>query len=312
MLPAMHPPLPARNKTLAHILLFITPALFSTNMLLARVAADYFPPVALATWRWGTVCLLLLPVCGRELWRQRAALRREAGELMVLGALGMGICGAVVYMGAATTTAINIGLIYTISPVLILLLSALMFGDKLVLRQGVGTCLALAGVLFIILRGDMGTLLSVSFSAGDLLILLAAMAWALYSVLLKRWPSSLGLTARLAATAGAGAIVMLPFLAWEHVTRGPPVFDGRTIATLITAIFLPGLLAYGAHSFITRNLGPSLTGLMLYLSPVYTALLAWLMLGETFAFYHWAGSAMVLPGLYLATYTPSRPQQEAR
>lgn len=297
-------PSSSRDIRIARILLFITPALFTTNMVLARATAGLIPPVALAELRCLGVVLLLLPFCSAELWRHRAVFRREAGHLAVLGFLGMGICGAGVYYGAATTTATNIGLLYATSPVLIILLSRALFGERISRRQMLGTALALLGVLAIILRGDPAGLLHLSFSAGDLIIFVAAISWALYSVLLKHWRSALSVTARLAAIAFAGVVVMLPVQVFELATLGPPVFDLPTIAAVATLILVPGVGAYATFSYMTKHLGPNRTGLMLYLAPIYTAVMAWLLLGEAFAFYHWLGAALVLPGLYLATHKP--------
>lgn len=295
-----------RDLRIAQILLFVTPAMFTTNMVLARATAGLIPPVALAEMRWIGVVLLLLPFCGRELWHARAQLLADWRQLAVLGFLGMGICGAGVYYGAATTTATNIGLIYATSPVQIILLSRALFGEAFSLRQGLGTAFALLGVLVIILRGDPAALLHLSFSAGDLIIFGASVSWALYSVLLKHWPSSLSVTARLAAIALAGVIVMLPVQAWELAVAGPPRFDLPTMAAVATLIVVPGVGAYATFSYMTKHLGASRTALMLYLSPIYTAAMAWLLLGEAFAFYHWLGAALVLPGLYLATHKPDR------
>lgn len=295
-----------RDLRIAQILLFVTPAMFTTNMVLARATAGLIPPVALAEMRWIGVVLLLLPFCGRELWHARAQLLADWRQLAVLGFLGMGICGAGVYYGAATTTATNIGLIYATSPVQIILLSRALFGEAFSLRQGLGTAFALLGVLVIILRGDPAALLHLSFSAGDLIIFGASVSWALYSVLLKHWPSSLSVTARLAAIALAGVIVMLPVQAWELAVAGPPRFDLPTVAAVATLIVVPGVGAYATFSYMTKHLGASRTALMLYLSPIYTAAMAWLLLGEAFAFYHWLGAALVLPGLYLATHKPDR------
>jgi len=295
-----------REQQIAQILLFITPALFATNMLLARYTADFIPPVALAVWRWLGVFLLLLPFCGGELWRQRRAVLRDAPKLLVLGGLGMGICGALVYAAGRTTTATNIGLIYAISPVLIILLTRLMFGERMSRRQLAGTVLALGGMLLIVAKGHVATLLHLRFVPGDLMILAAAAAWALYSVLLKHWPGSLSINGRLAAIALAGVVVLLPFLGWEMAFVGTVTPDIRTLAIIATLILVPGIGAYATHGYITKHLGPSKGGLILYLSPVYTSLLAWLLLGERLAVYHWIGAALVLAGLYVATGKPRK------
>ncbi|XXY54028.1 DMT family transporter [Sorangium sp. So ce269] len=294
-----------RDQRIAQVLLFVTPAMFTANMVLARATADFIPPVALAALRWLGVVLVLLPFCARELWRHRATLRRGWARYAVLGLLGMGICGAGVYHGAASTTATNIGLIYAISPVMIILLSRAMFGDRLSRRQGLGAALSLTGVLVIVLRGDPAALLALSFTTGDLIILAAAISWALYAVLLKRWPDPLGVTARLTVIALAGVIVLLPPLGWELASRGPPDFDLRTIAAVLTLVLVPGAGAYATYGYITQHLGPGRTGLLLYLSPVYTAVMAWLLLGEALALHHWLGAALVLPGLFFATHKPA-------
>ncbi|WP_298724114.1 DMT family transporter [uncultured Ferrovibrio sp.] len=290
-----------RDQTFAQVMMFVTPAMFCTNMLVARYSAEFIPPVALAVWRWLGVFILLLPFCGVELWRQRRYLAKDAGRLLVLGALGMGICGAVVYAAGKTTTATNIGLIYAVSPVVIIMLSRVMFHDRMTMRQILGTALALTGMLAIVAKGDPAVFLHLSFVPGDLMILAAAIAWALYSVLLKRWPSLLSINARLASIAIAGVAVMLPFLVWETATVGPITPDFRTLATLATVILIAGIGAYASHGYITKHLGPNKAGLILYLSPVYNAVLAWLLLGEQLAVYHWIGAALVLPGLYVAT-----------
>lgn len=295
-----------RDLRIAQILLFVTPAMFTANMVMARATAGMIPPVALGELRWLGVVLVLLPFCGREVWRSRAEILREWRPFAVLGFLGMGICGAGVYYGARTTTATNIGLIYAISPVLIILLSRVMFAERFSLRQGIGTAFALTGVLAIILRGDPATLLHLTFTPGDLIILGAAISWALYSVLLKHWPSRLSVTARLATIAFFGVVIMLPVQAFELAVIGPPAFDARTIAAVVTLVLVPGVGAYATFSYMTKHLGPNRTGLMLYLSPIYTALMAWLLLGEAFAFYHWLGAALVLPGLYFATHKPDK------
>ena len=104
-----------------------------------------------------------------------------------------------------------------------------------------------------------------------------------------------------------GACLLLPFLAWESLALGPADFgDWRVSAAIATLVLVPGLGAYGTFSFITKHLGPSRTGLMLYTAPVYTAVMAWLLLGEAFLFYHWAGAALVLCSLFLATHKPAR------
>src|SRR5690606_5876363 len=155
--------------------------------------------------------LLLHALSWREISERRQAIATEWPQFLVLGALGMWICGAFVYIGGRTTTATNISLIYALSPVLIALASTLVVGERLRLAQIAGVAVSLAGFLHIVLRGRWGDIASVQLTPGDWWILVAAVSWAFYTLLMKRWPSAFGTTARLALITSGGVLVLLPF-----------------------------------------------------------------------------------------------------
>jgi drug/metabolite transporter (DMT)-like permease len=277
------------------------PALWSSNYLIARLAAGVVHPHALAFGRWALAIGLMLPFVGAALWRQRAALRAEAGQLLVLGALGMWVCGAWVYLGGQTTSATNIALIYAATPVAIAVAGVKLLHERMRPAQRLAVVSALAGVLFVIARGDIGNLLAVRFTVGDGWILAAAVAWTAYSVLLRRWPSALDPAARLAAIAAGGLLVMLPFTVLEAMTQPPLPLNARAWGLMAVAALLPGALSYVAHSYLQRELGAARTALMLYLAPVYGALGAWWLLGERPGWHHAVGAALILPSIWLAT-----------
>jgi len=299
----MSPDPPATRAAVrrAYALMAVTPALFSVNMLTARAVAGTIPPVALAFWRWLAAFVLVALVAGRPLWRARHVLAAEWRDLLVLGALGMGVCGAFVYIGAATTTAINIGLIYACSPVLIILLARALRSEAMSARQVLGVALCLAGVVTIIARGDPTALAGLRFTAGDLWIVGAAVGWAVYTLLLRHRPTRAAPQHRFAAITLAGVIVLGPFTIAEALTIGAPALDARTVGWVLLLATVPSLGAYQAYDVIQRALGPSRTGLMLYMGPIYNGALGWLLLGERLEAFHLVGAALVLPGLWLAT-----------
>ena len=294
------------RRRFAHALLFVAPALWSANLLVARWSAEWFPPHALAFWRWLIALAPMLVLYGGVLWRERAQVRREWVDLLVLGALGMWICGAFVYIGGRTTTATNIGLIYAGVPVLIMLMAAAVFRERLSGAQLLGAAIALAGVLTIVLKGDPATLVRLDFVVGDLWVATAAFCWAVYSIWLRRRPSALDPLTRLAAITFAGVLVLAPLTVIETFTVGVPALDARSVAAALIVGLLPGFGAYQAWSWLIREIGPSRTSLILYLTPVYTAFLAWLLLGETPHWYHGVGAALAFSGLYLANRAARR------
>jgi drug/metabolite transporter (DMT)-like permease len=292
---------PARAQCLARAMLWIVPLLWSSNYLIARAADGVIAPHMLALGRWVLAGLIMLPFVWRGVFRDGLPWRREWKQILVLGALGMWICGAVVYLGGQTTSSTNIALIYAATPVLIALASARLLHEKLSLPQRCGVAGALAGVLFVIAQGDPARLLAVRFTAGDGWIVLASVAWAAYSVLLKRWPSTLGPAERLVVIIAGGVLVMLPFtlIEWWLMPRHPASWPA--FGLIVAAAVLPGVLSYSAYSFMQRELGASRTALVMYLSPVYAAFGAWALLGEAPGWYHAVGAALILPSIWLAT-----------
>lgn len=285
----------------AGVLLWVVPALWSSNYLIARLADGVVAPHLLALGRWTLAALLMLPFTWAALRRDGATWRREWRHLLVLGALGMWICGAFVYQGGRSTTATNIALIYAATPIAIVVVSARLLHERLAAAQWLGAALALLGLLFIIAKGDVLHLLAVRFSTGDLWIAVAAVSWAAYSVLLRHWPSSLGPAPRLVAIIAGGLVVLLPFTLLEWAVTPTPPFSGKATGLMLLAAVVPGVLSYGAYSFMQRELGAARTALMLYLAPVYGAIGAWLVLGEVPGWYHLAGAALILPSIWLAT-----------
>ena len=285
----------------ARVLLWVVPLLWSTNYIIARLADGLIAPHALALGRWALAALLLLPWVGRGLWTQRAVLRREWLHLLVLGFLGMYICGAWVYVAGRSTSTTNIALIYAATPMAIVAVSSRVLHDRMSRQQWTGVVLALLGLLFVISKGNPTRLLAVQLVAGDAWITAAAASWTAYSVLLKRWPSALGPGERLVATIGGGLVVLVPTTILEALLTTTPALSLGAIGLVLLAAVVPGVLSYGAYSVLQRQLGASRTAMMLYLAPVYGALLAWVVLGEVPGWYHAAGAAMILPSIWLAT-----------
>jgi drug/metabolite transporter (DMT)-like permease len=292
---------PDRRRALAHVLLYVTPALWSANYIVGRAAPGVVEPHMLAFLRWLIAFGLMLPIAWPALRAHWPAWRAEWRDLLLLGGLGMWICGAFVYIGARTTPATNIGLLYAISPVMIAAASAVLFDDRLTRTQTLGVALALAGTLTVIAKGSPARLLAVEFTQGDLWILAAVVSWTVYSILLRRRPSMLDPFARLTLITLGGLIVLLPFTLAEAWLHGLPPPSPKVAVLAITVALLPGFGAYQAYSFMQRELGPAKTGLVLYLGPLYAAGVAWALLGEVPQWFHALGAAMILPGIWLAT-----------
>lgn len=295
--------LPSRRQ-LALLLLLLVPALWATNYLIARLAPGVIAPNLLAGQRWLMAGLLFCALTHRELWAQRRAVLADWRHMLVLGALGMWICGAWVYYGGQTTSAVNIALIYALSPVLIVLVSRLWLKEPFSAVQALGVALALAGVLHVVLQGEWRRLAAVRWVAGDAWVLGAALSWTFFSILLKRWGSPLSASARLGVISLAGVLVIVPFAAWEAVTVPQPAFSWAGFELALAGALLPGYAAYLGYTLMLEELGAARVSVVLYLGPPYGAVMAWLVLGESIHLYHAVGLALIVPGIYLVNRRP--------
>jgi drug/metabolite transporter (DMT)-like permease len=259
-------------------------------------------PHVLAFGRWAIVAAILVAWSRVELRREWPSAKAEFGQSIVLGAMGMWICGAWLYIGARDTVAMNIALIYATTPIGVVAASQWLLGERMSARHALSIALALVGVVTVIVKGDLQALLNLQFNKGDAWVVACAAAWMFYSLMLKRWPSKLSAMARLACISVGGLLTMVPGLVYELINDRRPL-SWQAVTLVLTAALFPGLISYLAYSHIQAHLGAARTSLMLYLTPIYVALLAWLLLGEPLRWYHFVGAALILPGIHLATRT---------
>ncbi|CAN5688311.1 DMT family transporter [soil metagenome] len=302
---------PARTEApaprLALALLWITPALWSSNYLIARATVGVVPPNTMALGRWALALAVMLPWVFGDLRRQFPLWRGEWRQMIVLGALGMWICGAFVYIAAETTPVVNMGLIYAVAPIGVAIVGRLTLGESTTVLQRVGMAVAFLGVMFVMAKGHPANLLDVQFSIGDLWVAAAAAAMVAYSVLQQRWPSALGTFQRVACITAGGVIVLIPFTIFERLTSVSPPFTLHGFGLIALAALVPGVLAYMGYSIILRDLGVTRASIVMYLGPVYGAATAWWLFGETPQWYHFVGGALILPSIYLATRPADEP-----
>lgn len=296
MLDAAHP-----QHRLALTLIWLVPSLWTVNYIVARLAPGVIGPYMLALGRWAIAGAVLVCLSGPEIWRHRQHVAKNGWQYLILGTLGMFICGAWVYQGARTTAAMNIALIYAASPVMIALGSGLWLNETFGKRQAFGVALALAGVLHVIVRGHWMALADVRFVPGDGWILAATISWAAFALLQKKWPSPLGATARLAVICVAGVLTLVPFALWELTEPGLMQWGLRAGMLVLVAAIVPGLGAYWIYGWAQRVVGASRVAVALYLGPLYASVAAWWMLGESPGWHHLVGALLILPGVFLVT-----------
>ena len=283
-----------------YILLFVQPIFMATNIIVARGGVEYVPPISLAFWRWLTVFLILFPFFYNEIHKNKKYINKEFWKLFFLGSTGCGVCGAFPFIAGMSTTMANMGIIYTSSPIFIIILSVLFFKDKINLSRILGLILCLIGVLAIICKGRIDLLLNFKFTSGDLWMVGAAIGWAVYSIYLLNWKSNFSLMARFTLIAFFGALSLFPFYILEEIFYFNTTFNNSFLFWVLFAAISPGIIAFTLYTRVQKYVGASLAGFILYIFSIYSAIYGILLFDEMLLNFHYFGAAFVFMGVYLA------------
>jgi len=272
----------------------------ASNLIVARGGVEIVPPISLAFWRWTVVFLILLPFTYISLKKNIRAIKKEYKKLFFLGTMGCGVCGAFPFLAGETTTVINMGIIYTSSPVFIILISYCFFNEKINTTKIAGLIICLFGVFVIIIKGNLNLLINLKFTIGDLWMLAAAIGWALYSIYLFYWKSKLQIFERFTLISFFGALSLLPFYISEELFYKQTTFGNEFYLWVVFAAISPGIIAFTLYTMAQKKLGASLTGFTLYVFTVYGAIYGYFLFDEKFENYHIIGTILVFFGIYLA------------
>ena len=272
----------------------------ASNIIVARGGVEHVPPISLAFWRWLTVFVILIPFVFEEIIKKKKKLKKELFKLFFLGLMGCGVCGAFPFIAGMSTTMANMGIIYTSSPIFIIGLSVLFFGDKINLSRIIGLVLCLLGVLIVICKGDLTYLMNFKFTSGDLWMLGAAIGWAVYSIFLINWKSSFSLMTRFTLIAFFGGICLFPFYLVEELYFFKTAFNNNFIFWVLFAAISPGIIAFTLYTKVQKHVGASLAGFTLYIFSIYSAIYGIILFDESVLTFHYFGAAFVFIGVYLA------------
>ncbi len=283
-----------------YLLLTLTALLWAGNMVLGRYVAGHVPPVTLAFLRWVGATLIILPFAWGQIRRDLPLIRRYFWLLLLLAATGISSFNAMSYHGLQFTQAVNGLLVQSMAPLLVALWSFMLFRDKLSFGQLAGIITSLCGVIIIISRGDIDTLLHLTPNIGDIWIICALVIYAFYAAMLRNRPT-LGPLSFLTSIMAIGAVLLFPLSVAELASGRPLHFDTTTVLTLAYVMVGPSILAYLFFNRAVELVGANRAAPFLHLMPVFGTGLAILFLGETLAWFHLAGYALVICGIILAT-----------
>ena len=291
-----------KNKNnLAYLLLILTTIFWSGNFIVGKAASMYeIPPFSLNFYRWFFAGLILLPFTYKEIINKKSYILNNIGFFIILGVTSITIFNSIVYYSLYYTQVISGVLMISTIPVWIIFISSLLNIEKTNFFQIIGVAFSLTGVIFIITKADLELIKNLDFNKGDLTMVIAMFAWAIYSALLKKKKYEISQITLLEVVIITGLIFLTPIYFIE-MNFGNTIKLGKPFyLTLTYVVLFPGLCSFFFWIKGISIIGANRAGVFLHLMPIFGAIMAMVIFDEKFMFYHFLGAIFILSGIILS------------
>jgi drug/metabolite transporter (DMT)-like permease len=284
-----------------YIYLVLCVLFWSGNFILGRFIKDDISPIELSFYRWSFVFIFLSPIFIKSFSKIINAIKSHFIVLFTLSFLGIAGFNLVLYTGLRYTTATNALIINSTIPIIIIILSFIFFKQKTTLMQNIGIFLSTFGVLYLVLKGDIQSILNLEFNIGDILLLISALIWGLYVIILRFKPKELNGIELLVILVFLGVLILLPIYLYFHtdIQRDIYLIKNHYYVFGYISIFASILSFYFWNKGI-EVIGANKTGQFIHLMPLFGIILAYIFVDESLAIYHIVGGFLIGLGIYLS------------
>ena len=285
----------------AYIMLICASLFWAGNFIVGKYAfLTEIPPLSLVFYRWSLVWIILLPFTYKEIIKYKDTIFNNLYLLFFLGLTSVGLFNSFTYLALIHTQVINASLFNTAIPAIIILLCFLFKIEKTNKFQILGLIISVCGILVIITKLKIDILLSLNFNKGDLIMIGGVITWGVYSTLLKKKKFTLPLLTLVHVVCTFGLISVFPQFIYE-VSNGQIInFDTNLVYTLIFLALFPSIGSYYCWAGAVSIIGANRAGIFLSLIPLFSTIMAIVLLNEQFQFFHLIGAILIIIGLFLS------------
>lgn len=280
----------------AYLLLVLAPFLWGGNAVAGRMAVEDWQPFTLTSLRWLIAAIILTPFALAPLQRDWPVIRQHALVLFSLGAFGMAAFNLLMYLALNYTTAINVSIEQAAMPAMIMMANFFVLAQRVRWLQIAGLLLTLMGVLVTTTAGDITRFFSEGLNRGDAIMLLACVFYAAYTFGL-RWRPGIHWMSFMWVISVSAFVMTIPFAAWELSAGQFTMPSAKGFTVMMYVIIFPTIVSQLAWARGVELLGSNRAGLFVNLVPIFGSMLAVLVLGELFRWYHLLGLCLVLLGI---------------
>ena len=282
-----------------HFTLIMATLMWAGHTSVARLSVGEMSPMVMMGLRWFACLAILAFIFRRQIGAEWPRVRERLIWVILMGGGGMAGFTFFFILAAQHTTAVNLGITQSSVPAIVMLLSLAVFGTRIGMMQLGGLAVSFLGVAVLVTKGSLAVLLAMRFNTGDLLMLIACVCYAAYTVgLSRRREMSPALLLTFFSVPASMVFALLMGVEYWVGTMQMPGTKGLAIVAYC-AIF-PSMLAQICFMRGVELAGANRAGFYLNLIPVFSALMAVFILSERLYSYHAASAVMVLGGIYLA------------
>jgi drug/metabolite transporter (DMT)-like permease len=294
-----------KNKTYYGIACaLLATMLWAGAFVVARLAVGQISPMTLGATRWFVALLILCTFTLPKVKKEWPIAKRFLPQIIAAALTGVAAYSPLSYFAAQTTSAINLSLISVTTPIFIVIISSMM-GQKQSANTWLGCTIALIGSFYLVCNGEMSRLLGLQFAAGDFLMLLAAVGFAIYSLILRKIPEGLSQITIMSLMSFFAVLMLLPCVIWES-TQPSMVFNmnGIVFFSIVFSAVCSSIIAWFTWNLGLQHAGPATSGMIYYSLPLWGGLFAFVFLGETMGTVHLISGALIIGGIVWASRTP--------
>lgn len=297
---------PAHAFNNAHFVLVLAPLFWGGNSVAGKLASLDWQPFTITALRWFLTAIVIFPFALKYLRRDFTVLRESWVILFALGGIGMSMFSLLMYLALHYTSAINVAIEQAAIPALIMLANFIVLSQRVTILQIVGLACCVVGVLITTTLGNPLSFFSDGLNHGDAIMLLACMFYAGYTFGL-RWRPKIHWLSFMWVISVSAFLVTIPFTLWEWQQTGTALVSNNLLqpgirgwAVIAYIIIFPTIVGQICYARGVELIGGNRAGLFINLVPIFGAILAVLVLGESFKTYHAIGLLMVIGGIAFA------------
>ncbi|MFF2596725.1 DMT family transporter [Priestia megaterium] len=284
-----------KNTLLGSIYLALAASIWGGMYVVVKVVVAIIPPLELVWIRYviAILALVIIGIIKRQSWRIS---KRHIPLIVTIGVIGNAISIVTQEYGTMLSSAQMGAIITSSTPAFMVIFARLILKEKLNIKKGISVCLATIGVLLIVGNGHI----NMSSQLGGISLLMAALTWALMSILIKHVPSNYSPVVVTTYSILVAILVLTPFvykgLAEIHISKlTDPTIGGGLLYLGIISTALAFILWNRGLQLLNASSG----GLFFFFQPLVGTLLGWLLLGESIGGTFWIGSLLILSGVLL-------------